>query len=173
MGAWDAHHGTLAEPRPYGAVSYGMIAAWVASCPDVEDWGCGGGGLAGALAPGQRYVGVDGSRSPFASVRADLRVYRSDACAVVLRHVLEHNDEWAAILTNAVASFGARLAVVLFTPLVEETRVMFREPDYGNVPVIAFRLEDLAVFLAGVDYTVETIRSDTVFGVETLILASR
>lgn len=138
-------------------------------CVTVEDWGCGPGTLRGYLPDDVRYVGVDSSASPAADVRADLRTYRGGADGVILRHVLEHNDEWRAVLAHANAAAREVLAVVLFTPLQLRTRVLLREPDYGNVPVIGFRLGDL---LASVrrEADVETVVSpSTFYGEETFI----
>lgn len=171
LGAWDGHYDNLTEPLAYGRTSYATIAEFVRDCEDVQDWGCGGGALKVFLGEHQRYIGVDGSRTPYADVHADLTRYRSDACAVVLRHVLEHNDDWRDVLDNALASALRKLIIVLFTPTADETTVMFREPDYARVPVIAFRLDDLLDRLSPrVMHEVETVESpDTAFGTETFI----
>jgi len=178
VGQWDEHHGALIEPKAYGRSSYLVIGEWAQGLDVLEDWGCGGGALRSFVPPEVAYVGVDGSKSPFASVRADLAKYHSHASGIVLRHVLEHNDHWQAVLANAIESFTDRLMIVLFTPTVESTRVMFREPDYGNVPVIAFRLGDLLAEIPSspaLQYTVEqdVPSPDTAFGVETFISAWR
>jgi hypothetical protein len=177
-GAWDMHHGDLAEPHPYGDdASYRRVADATVGYDSVEDWGCGGGGLRRFIAP-DVYRGVDGSKTPFADVRADLRHYRSEVDVVVLRHVLEHNDEWQLVLDNAWSSARRRLIVVLFTPVVEVTRVMFREPDYGQVPVIAFKLFDIRERLR-TPWNTETVTVDmfdspgTAFGKETIMIADR
>jgi len=169
VGKWDDHYAGMETPLPYGTSSYEVIAEFMRGLPLVEDWGCGGGALRAYLEPGTEYVGVDGSRSPVAQVHADLVKYGSLAPGIVLRHVLEHNDHWQEVLHNAVASFVNRLIVVIFTPLSQTTQVMFREPDYGHVPVIAFRLGDLLAEIP-LNVSVETIDSpDTAFGVETFL----
>lgn len=174
VGAWDRHHGDLATPRLYGdRASYGRVASLVRDCDTVADWGCGGGGLRGFLHPAQVYVGVDGSRSPYADVRADLRHYRCVADAVVLRHVLEHNDEWQLVLDNALASATRRLVIALFTPLVSETRVMFREPDHADVPVIAFKLSDITDRCGDNVSSMTAPSPGTAFGVETFVVIER
>lgn len=177
LGAWDAAHGDAAERWSYGEASLRPVAEWVGTESAVEDWGCGGGALARFLPESCLYIGVDGSASPFANVTADLRSYRSSVPAVVLRHVLEHNDAWSSVLDNAIASAHRKLAVVLFTPLaLDETSVMHREPGYGDVPVISFRIRDLLMplALAGWDARSTTYDSpDTFYGVETIIRAYR
>lgn len=177
IGAWDTAHGTASERWAYGRSSLQSIADFVRGESAVEDWGCGGGLLAEYLPTSCRYIGVDGSDTPFADVRADLTDYRSEVPAVVLRHVIEHNDDWRSILDNAIASARHRLVVVLFTPLSDtETTVLFREPEYGNVPVISFRIRDLLmpIGLAGYGCRSVTYESpDTYFGVETIVRAWR
>ena len=171
---WDTHHGALTEPKPYGGPeSYERIAAFVFDCATVEDWGCGGGGLKPYIPTG--YVGIDGSVSPYADVIADLRGLLSMPDAVVLRHVLEHNDEWARVLTNAVLSAQRKLAIVLFTPLLDDTTVLLREPHHGDVPVLAFSAADLAAHFNDWELVEwETIDSPgTYYGEETLIFLER
>lgn len=180
VGAWDRHYATLTRPLPYGRRSYEPIAAFVEDCDTVEDWGCGGGGLAAYVedrTPGERrYIGIDGSATPYATHVTDLRYYRSDVDAVVLRHVLEHNDEWQLVLDNAIASARRKLCVVLFTPAGDTTRVMFREPRYGNVPVISFHLPDVVGPIEAGGWQPELLRRaspDTAFRTETLLLCTR
>lgn len=175
VGAWDAHHGTLDAPLQYGAdTTYRMAADALHGCMTVEDWGCGGGAFRRFLDPWQYYLGVDGSETPFAGIHADLRYYRSShADGILLRHVLEHNYEWRTILANAVASYQRTLVVVLFTVLADETHTVLTEPDYGDVPVIAFRLGDLLARIDG-EVDVHVVESpDTAYGVETVLTVRR
>lgn len=177
VGAWDTAHGAKTERWAYGTSSFPSIADFVRGESAVEDWGCGGGLLAEYLPTSCRYIGVDGSATPFADITADLVDYRSEVPAVVLRHVLEHNDDWPTILANAIESARHRLVIVVFTPLAErETHVMFREPEFGNVPVISFRIRDLLVPLALSDWGARSVTyesPDTYFGVETIVRAWR
>lgn len=176
---WNPHHFELDSPLPYGdPQTYVLAAEWVRGCERVEDWGCGGGGLREHVL-GDRwwgYVGIDGSATPYADVVTELCEYVSTAEGIVVRHVLEHNHRWRTILDNAVESFTRRLCVVVFTPLVGETHVLHTEPEYGDVPVIAFKLDDLrAPFLEReVTHDVATVLSPWAhFGSETLIYAQR
>lgn len=176
MKEWDQHHGALTETRPYGGPeSYERIADFVADCATVQDWGCGGGGLRPYIQPARRYLGIDGSATPYADVQADLRTHVSSADAVVLRHVLEHNDEWEQVLANALISARRKVAIVLFTPLRDTTTVLLREPHYGDVPVLAFSVSDLDAFFDPWDIvTWETIDSPgTYYGEETLLFLER
>lgn len=176
LGAWDTHHGTLTEPHEYGAPGiYQRAAEWMVGCAEVEDWGCGGGALRGYLHDSTTYIGIDGSASPWATLGADLRRYRSRVEGIVMRGVLEHNDEWEPILDNAVASFTRRLAVGIFTPTAPKTVVLRTEPDYENVPVIAFRQDQLLARLTDCDFHVEVIvdQAHAFYGYEWLILAAR
>jgi hypothetical protein len=173
-GEWNTHYADLTEPILYGDVqSYQIAAQFVADRGLVEDWGCGGGGLRTFLDPAQPYRGIDGSFSPFADVIIDLANYRShDAGCIVLRHVLEHSHQWATILDNAVQSFRSRLCVVLFTPPTDTTCVLSTEPDYGDVPVISFALDDLLSRLHGLSVQHYEIEGSH-YGVETVIKVRR
>ena len=142
VGKWTAWYQGLEEPWPYGGTtSYEIGAAWLAGCARTEDWGCGAGWLS-TLIPQDRYRGVDGSASPRCAEVVDLVEYRSTVPGILMRHVLEHNYEWARILDNAVASFTERMALILFTPEQEATVEIALQSDVG-VPDIAFRLADI------------------------------
>ena len=173
--AWDSHYTDLIEPEPYGDLrSYELAAEWVKGCATVEDRGCGKGWLRQFIDP-NAYIGIDGSNSPFADGMADLTEYVSECEGIVLRHVLEHSYEWTKILDCAVASFTRRLIVILFTPLVDVTQVLMTEPDYDDVPVIAFEPHDLTDRIPlDCETTVETIEAPgSAYGVETLIRVAR
>jgi hypothetical protein len=86
------------------AVTYLMAAAFLADVDEIEDWGCGGGGFR-RFCLSRRYVGLDGSKTPFADKIVDLCTYRSNAPDIMMRHVLEHNYDWEKILISAVRSF--------------------------------------------------------------------
>src|SRR5438105_15608245 len=103
VGACDYMYRDQENPLQDGAeVTYEVAAEWLKGL-DVEDWGCG---LAWfrRYATG-RYLGIDGSESRFCDRTADLTKYVSNTPGLLLRHVLEHNYNWPAILDNAVASF--------------------------------------------------------------------
>lgn len=174
LGLWDRWYQRLSEPAPYGdTISYQLGAEWLIDCDLVEDWGCGKGWMR-TLIPPDRYRGVDGSNTPFADVTADLRTYQSQVPGVFIRHVLEHNTDWALILANAIRSAQHRLVVILFTPLSGVTHETAFAEDPG-VPDISFRLSDLTTPIAEADfsYRTETFPSLTQYGTETIIYAER
>lgn len=151
------------EPAPYADTeSYRIAAEWLDPCSTMEDWGCGRRWFA-TLRP-NGYVGVDGSGT-YADRLVDLVGYRSTVEGILLRHVLEHNHQWHAILDNAVASFTRRMCLIVFTPEVDETRVI-AEGEVLRAPDIAFADRDLTDRLAGCRWTVETIRSASQYGSE-------
>jgi hypothetical protein len=78
------------------------------------------------------------------------------------------------VLDNAIASFTERMALVLFTPLADETHEINFVANPG-VPDIAFRLADLTDPLdaAGVTWSSETRPTETQYGEETIIYAER
>src|SRR5262249_18018834 len=116
--------------------------------------------------PAGRYVGVDGTASAFADRVADLRHYTSATDGVLIRHVLEHDHGWRRILDNAVASFGRKMCLVLFTPLAAKTHVTHEE-EIGPgrvVPFYRFRKADLTRRFGDVcDWREEQVGSETVF----------
>lgn len=177
LGRWDRWYGLLDPdvPEPFGqSDTYALGAAWLADCGLVEDWGCGKGWMR-HLIPSHRYRGLDGSATPFADEIVDLATYTSTVPGIFLRHVLEHDERWAAIWANALASAQYRLFAVLFTPLADhETHRIAFAADPG-VPDISFHLPDLVrpALAAGFDLGVETMPSPTQYGVETILRCSR
>ncbi len=144
VGQWDRHYAGITEAEPYGlSLTYLYAAAFVEDLESMEDWGCGNAWLKRCMDRPEIYRGIDGSSSPFADEIDDLATRQTSVAGIVLRHVLEHNDNWQEVLDNAIACARERLCIVLFTPLAEETTVLHREPDYGDVPVISFSLVDI------------------------------
>jgi SAM-dependent methyltransferase len=169
VGKWDTHYEGVTKRTPYApTVTYELGADWLEGCETVADLGCGL-GWARNFIPEARYHGVDGSLTPWADEVADLATWDGKAEGVFMRHVLEHCHDWQAVLDNALASFTKRMALILFTPLAETTHNLGDEPGYEGVPCYAFKLEDLTERFAGVDYTVDSMRSAVAHGgVETL-----
>jgi hypothetical protein len=97
----------------------------------------------------------------------DLREYRSPADCIFMRHVLEHNTDWSRILANAVASSKKRMALIVFTPLSEATRVIATSTTVTAFPVpdISFRKEDLTTHFQQLKYSEESLATDTQYGV--------
>ena len=161
VGLWDRHYAMQTEPTPYGNSStYQIVADWVADCASIEDWGCGPAYLK-QFCSSSAYLGVDGSKSPFANVIEDIATRQTSCEGLVMRHVLEHNYNWAEIINNAVKSFTKRLCVVLFVPWQENTHVLFTEPEYGDVPTIGFAEADLMKHFPN-DAFFETVGTETV-----------
>jgi hypothetical protein len=177
LGRWARWYRGLTadDPQPYGdSDSYRILAEWVSDCDLVEDWGCGKGWMR-RFVPDTiaRYRGVDGTRSPFADIVADLTQYRSDVDGIVLRHVLEHDWNWELILRNAMASFRHRFGLALFTPLADTTHEIAYTPDVG-VPDISFAEADLVAHFDGCTWTrVDLVPSPTQYGVEHIYLVER
>jgi glycosyltransferase involved in cell wall biosynthesis len=132
----------------------------------IEDWGCGF-AHARSFVGKSEYIGIDGS-SPRADKIVDLREYRSQADCIFMRHVLEHNTDWSQILANAVASFRRRMTLVIFTPFSETTTVIATSTTITSFPVpdIAFKKEDLTSHFESLRYSVETLTTDTQYGLE-------
>jgi len=135
------------ETPIYGdRTTYHLAADFLSDVSVVEDWGCGLGGFRKFCKT--KYIGLDGSWAPHCDRTVDLVHYRSNADGILLRHVLEHNYEWRAIVQNAVESFRRKMCVVLFTPFSAVTREIHWWPELG-VPDISFNREELVSYFAG------------------------
>ena len=173
FGLWDVvYAGYEGERKLYGSDhTTAKMAADFLNSPEVrviEDWGCGYGGFKKFIGGDQKYIGVDGSVSPFADVIADLTEYRSEPDGLLLRHVLEHNPRWQAVLENALASFQKRMVIVIFTPFVCRTKVVNRYPSWRgdergvDMVDIGFNREELLALLDGrFSWEVERVRTNT------------
>jgi hypothetical protein len=209
VGKWDDVYSSL-SPEDNGGIIYGdgltylMAASFLADVDEVEDWGCGTGAYevedwgcgTGAFRDfcKTRYVGIDGSRTPFADFVCDLSLYRSKASGIVLRHVLEHNYNWETILRNAVDSFTKKLCLILFTPFADETleiargsrgtghdvqfiwdsakrrRIALRD-DKIDVPDLSLPRETLESKLKGTSWvSFEDVKTDSPYGIEHVYL---
>lgn len=162
VGKWDKFYVVApAEPVAYGdSDGYRLGAKALADCDVVEDWGCGLGWFSKYLDPKVKYVGIDGSCSPHATIIDDLATRRSQVEGIFMRGVLEHNYDWPTLLENALASFTKRFVLVLFTPWAETApheELQF-EHDYG-VPTLALHRDTLIGHLAGFMFTETGIRS--------------
>lgn len=156
---------------PYGdETSYHKAMEYLDGPHVIEDWGSGTSWAKRFVKRG-RYIGIDGSRSMHCDLVADLRMYRSTADAILIRHILEHNWEWKKILENALASFQKKFALVLFTPFGNETRSIGSTKE--NVPDLSFRKEELIEYLKPFSFTEESIQSGTQYGVEHLFYVTR
>jgi hypothetical protein len=114
----------------YGeALTYRMAASFLADVDEVEDWGCGKGGF--RLFYQGKYIGIDGSNTPFADKIVDLSNYRSSVDGIIIRHVLEHNYNWDSILRGALASFRKKLCLIIFTPFSSEVREIAHNKHLG------------------------------------------
>lgn len=142
--------GTLitGEQRPFGdEMTYHRAAQFLADCEQIEDWGCGFGWFSKIMSglSDAHVQNLDGTKTDYADRVVDLYFYRSRAEGILLRHVLEHNNDWRQVLENALYSFQRKLVIVTYTPFTEETqnRGDHQFEDGTTVPVISFRLEDL------------------------------
>lgn len=100
---------------PMGALeTYQKAAEWLDGHGTVFDWGCGT-AYAARYFTKSKYVGVDGE-SRFADLNVDLLDWRGGVDSILLRHVLEHDRSWVAILMRAVESFRKRMVLVSFVP---------------------------------------------------------
>jgi hypothetical protein len=182
-GLWDAwYEAEAGAPRMYGEATTARLAGeWlnIPSIKTVEDWGCGFGGFQQYIGAHQTYVGIDGSKSRFATTIADLSLYRSTADAIHIRHVLEHNPAWRDILRNVLASFTQRAVLTLFTPLVEAEKTIARYPNFNGTGVEMVDISlpeaelDQAFTAAKLNVTRKRLRTKTQYKVEHMYLLAR
>jgi hypothetical protein len=171
VGKWNDWYRNVDPNTPgsfrYGdTVTYRMAAAFFVGVPEVEDWGCGTAGLKRFYQG--KYVGVDGSQTPFANKISDLCTYESSTDGVFIRHVLEHNYEWEKILAAAVRSFRQKLCLVLFTPFTETTHEIAHNRAHGvDVPDLSFCRVDIERHFGQCQWQLdERIPTDTGYGIE-------
>lgn len=115
--AGGLQHATYGPPE-----TYRRAAAWLRGCMTIADWGGANGAFRGYLPPWRAYTVVDGTAQHAGQILADLTTYRAPVDGILLRHVLDLNSEWRAILDNAVASFRQRMVAVTFMPESPTTR---------------------------------------------------
>ena len=165
IGKWRRSYADLDRTRLYGdRTTYELAAEFLADVEEVEDWGCGAGGFRRFCRT--KYVGVDGTVNPYVDRVGDLATYTSDVGGILLRHVLEHNQEWEKILDNAVSSFRQKLCIVLFTPFAERTTEI-RSYWKKDIVDIAFRKDDLIKhFNQHLWRLEENLKTDTQYKVE-------
>lgn len=182
VGKWDNwYHGLdLDEPQAFGdQTSYRMAAEWLQDCETVADWGCGKGAFRSYVPPPRRYLGFDGSNTPFAAQIVDLASFQFASEGVLLRHVIEHNYDWQEILRNAAASFTKRMVVVVFTPMIPSEDVKVEEIAFqtlgplGGVPDLSFSLAALTEVAPDHLVQVTTVESITQYRTETVLLYER
>jgi hypothetical protein len=171
MGKWDNWYSTLDSNAQTGFVygdltTYLIASAFLADVRGVEDWGCGTGVFKKFCLC--RYIGIDGSKTPFANRIVDLCTYRSDVDGILLRHVLEHNYQWEHILASAVQSFRRKLCLILFTPLGDQTfEIAHNRPSGVDVPDISFNRRDLEAYFEHFHWKLlENISTATTYGQE-------
>lgn len=154
----------------FGDETYQKPIEWLLeTCDSIEDWGCG-------MAWGRqyaegRYKGIDGSpaAAPYADEICDLRDYHSTVDGIFMRHILEHNWDWHIILGNVKSSFRKRFVLVLFTPFSEKTTAL---QPLGLID-LSFRKEDITWFFEDCKYRIETLHTDTQYGVEHIFYVER
>lgn len=147
VGKWDRWYND-APARPYGStLTYRLGYAFLQGCSLIEDWGCGFGYFETLCRPRQ-CLGLDGSQTAAAGKIVDLVEYTSQVDGIFIRHVLEHDLRWEAILKNALTSFRQRMVLILFTPFAERM-IVLRQSEYPAVPVIAFSKAGIEAIIAG------------------------
>src|SRR5438874_1520941 len=80
----------------------------------------------------------------------DLCEYSSNVEGIVMRNVLEHNEDWQRILDRALRSFTRKFCLILFTLFSETTYQIAHNAQHGvDVPDISFRRSDIEDRMVG------------------------
>lgn len=186
--SWYSHltHNDLFNTKIGDSPTFEKGFDWIQSCSTIEDWGCGSGGFKRfffnppsidqpSFTPkvSNKYIGIDGSNTPFADLKIDLINYKKDQSSLVsgifMRHVLEHNYGWKDILHNACSSFSEKFCLILFTPFSDNTTEITNNLSHGiDAPDLSFNLKDITDILQEHNcvYTLETINTQTGYNVE-------
>ena len=177
---WE--YGHLTEPQASGAdeSSYALASAWLDHFYEdfrdswVEDWGCGS-AYAKRFFKKSRYRGIDGSASLFADEVRDLRE-RAPASSdgILIRHVLEHIEEWTLVWRNALVAANHRVCLVLRVPLAQDGQRLLAVGGNG-APEYSLYLWDIVTPLhrAGFTGIWQTFASQTEYGQETIFYCER
>jgi hypothetical protein len=157
----------------YGeTITYKLGYDFLQDCKKIEDWGCGVGGFKRFVINNKNieYVGVDGSVTPFADIKADLTDYTSNTEGIFMRHILEHNYKWRKIIQNACKSFTKKMCLILFTPFSETiTKEIAHNLHIGvDVPDLSFNQNELEdIFISyNIKFKLETFNTQTGYNIE-------
>jgi hypothetical protein len=156
----------------YGnTVTYNLGYNFLKDCGTIEDWGCGGGAFKTRFNSGDlnKYIGVDGSKTPFADIKADLTNYTSNVDGIFMRHVLEHNYDWKILLENACKSFKVKMCLVLFTPFASETKEIAHNLQSGtDVPDLSFNKNEIIDIIGkhNIKYALLSVNTKTQYNIE-------
>ena len=167
-GYWDGGYELWPQAVPYGSTeTYEQTVPWLAeTCAVIEDWGAGPCWGRRWVPETVAYRPIDWSAvavAKWGGQVADLAGYRSDADGILIRHVLEHNHAWAAILDNALASFRKRMCLVTFIPFSAASHM--QAPDSPGLDW-SFARADLTAPMGELLVTDYGVASDTAFGRE-------
>lgn len=181
IGLWDRFYKSKKARKVYDDPATAKLAGGFLNQDNIstiQDWGCGYGGFKDYIGEQQQYVGVDGSKTRYADVIADLETYTSDVDAIHVRHILEHNPGWLNILKNSLQSFNKRMVLTLFTPWQDETKVIQRYPNFNNTGVemvdIGFARKDIISHFEGIKWSaIENIKTETLYHVEHTFLLEK
>lgn len=166
LGAWNYMQGIQ---FPYGKEeTYRRAIEFLDIGGIIQDWGCGT-AYAKRFVQKSSYTGIDGSKSGFENKIVDLRTFTSNPTCILMRHILEHNYDWAFILENALQSFQKRMALVMFMSFSPDvTRVAHKETSelVKEMPFIVFKKEDLLNYISPFLIKEEDVANEHIFYLE-------
>jgi len=175
MNKWNEWYKNLTETEPYGdSVTYRIGADFLKDCDTIEDWGCGKGWFSQFVDSQTTYIGIDGSHNQFVDKQVDLELYRSTVEGVFMRHILEHNYNWATVLDNALQSFTKKMVLVIFTPWSDTTTKEIAYIDDVGVPDLSFSQKEIEEKLGDHPFSyIEIPSQETFYGIEYVYLIGK
>ena len=94
MDKWNSWYKDLKKEdigsfRYSDTVTYQLGYDFLKDCSNIEDWGCGTGGFKRFFTKenANKYIGIDGSITPFSDIKADLTQYTSKVDGIFMRHI--------------------------------------------------------------------------------------
>ena len=143
-----------------------------------EDWGCG---TAWSKRYFKEYRGIDGSNNKYVDGVVDLVKYTSSVDNILMREVLEYNEDWKKILENVKKSFKKKFCLIISTPLVKKTRVgawhKVMKADgsqgKGKVPEMYFNKQDILDEFSNYKVKEETIKTDHLYGQDWILYVEK
>jgi hypothetical protein len=164
---WTNWYRTASIPRPFGDTLMYHVAENYLYGKSVEDWGCGFAWFK-HIHHGP-YIGIDGAAYNWcADLTTNLEGYTSKSEAIFMRGVLEHNETWAAILTNALSSAEKDFVLVVTTPEGKGEAVsLIGESGIPNI-ALPWEIMETMMHNFGWKYVRMTYPTHSAFGYETI-----
>lgn len=133
-----------------------------------EDWGCGTGWAKRYF---KNYKGIDASPAKYVDVVTDLSDYISSTDNILMREVLEYNENWKKILDNVKKSFNKKLCLIISTPLVDKTHISYVSKN--GIKEHSFNKQDILNELKEYKVKEEIIKTSHLYGQDLILYVEK